>query len=259
MPYQLPVRMSTSETGLTGKVIAITGASSGIGEAAARHLAAQGARVVLGARRTGQLTTITTEIQAAGGTARAYELDVTEAAQVAAFVAFAKQEFGHLDVLVSNAGVMPLSYLSDGKVAEWDQMVDVNFKGVLYGIAAALPVFEAQQAGHFVHITSVGDRWVGPTSAVYSATKFAVRALTEGLRQECPPSIRVTLVAPGATESELPNSISDPAMKKAAVEQFRVHLLPAEAIARAIAYAVAQPADVDVNELVVRPAGQRSY
>ena len=251
--------MPVPTTELTGKVVAITGASSGIGEATARHLAAQGAHVVLGARRTDRLAAIVAELAAAGGTARYRELDVTDAAQLAAFVAFAQAEFGRLDVLVSNAGVMPLSYLKDGKVAEWDQMVDVNLKGVLYGIAAALPVFEAQQAGHFVHVTSVGDRWVGPTSAVYSATKFAVRALTEGLRQECPPSIRVTLVAPGATESELPNAISDPAMKKAAIEQFRIHLLPAEAIARAIAYALAQPADVDVNELVIRPAGQRSY
>lgn len=259
VPNYLPALMPTPITELTGKVIAITGASSGIGEAAARHLAAQGAHVVLGARRTDKLVAIAAEIEAAGGRARYFKLDVTDAPQLAAFVAFAQQTFGRLDVLVSNAGVMPLSYLRDGKVAEWDQMVDVNLKGVLYGIAAALPVFETQQAGHFVHITSVGDRWVGPTSAVYSATKFAVRALTEGLRQECPPSIRVTLVAPGATASELPNSISDPEMKKAAVEQFRVHLLSAEAIARAIAYAVAQPADVDVNELVVRPVGQKAY
>lgn len=251
--------MPTHTSEIAGKVIAITGASSGIGEAAARYLAAQGGHVVMGARRTERLVTIAAEVAAAGGTARFTALDVTDAAQVAAFVAFAQTEFGRLDVLVSNAGVMPLSYLSQGKVAEWDQMVDVNLKGVLYGIAAALPVFEAQGAGHFVHITSVGDRWVGPTSAVYSATKFAVRALTEGLRQECPPSIRVTLVAPGATESELPNSISDPKMKKAVVEKFRVDLLSAETIARAIGYAVAQPADVDVNELVIRPAGQRSY
>ena len=251
--------MPTQPSELTGKVVAITGASSGIGEATARYLAAQGARVVLGARRTERLATVAAEIEAAGGQVRYTTLDVTDAAQVSAFVAFAQAEFGCLDVLVSNAGVMPLSYLSQGKVAEWDRMVDVNLKGVLYGIAAALPVFEAQQAGHFVHITSVGDRWVGPTSAVYSATKFAVRALTEGLRQECPPSIRVTLVAPGATESELPNSISDPAMKKAAVEQFRIHLLAPEVIARAVAYALAQPADVDVNELVLRPSAQRSY
>ena len=154
---------------------------------------------------------------------------------------------------------MPLSLLENLNVAEWDQMVDVNLKGVLYGIAAALPVFQAQDAGHFVHITSVADRWVGPTSSVYSATKHAVRALTEGLRQEVSPRIRVTLVAPGATESELPNTISDPALKQAAAEQFRIHLLPAEAIARAVAYAVEQPADVDVNEVVLRPARQKAY
>ena len=244
---------------IAGKVIAITGASSGIGEAAARHLAAQGAQVVLGARRTTNLDTIVAEIQAAGGQARAVALDVTDADQVAAFVAFAQAEFGRLDVLVSNAGVMPLSMLEQLKVAEWEQMVDVNIKGVLYGIAAALPVFQAQNSGHFIHITSVAARWVGPTSAVYSATKFAVRALTEGLRQEVSDTIRVTMVAPGAVESELPNAISDPELRQAAVEKFRIHLLPAEAIARAIAYAVAQPADVDVNDLVIRPTGQKAY
>ncbi len=251
--------MPTSSTNLAGKVIAITGASSGIGEATARHLAAQGAQVVLGARRTDNLDRIVAEITAGGGQARACILDVTDAAQVAAFVAFAQAEFGRLDVLVSNAGIMPLSPLEQLKVAEWEQMVDVNLKGVLYGIAAALPVFQAQNSGHFIHITSVAARWVGPTSAVYSATKFAVRALTEGLRQEVSDTIRVTMVAPGAVESELPNAISDPAMKKAAIEQFRVHLLPAEAIARAIAYAVEQPADVDVNDLVIRPTGQKAY
>ena len=242
-----------------GKVIAITGASSGIGEASARYLAARGARVVLGARRTERLAAIAADITASGGQARYQALDVTQAGQLVDFVAFAQQEFGRLDVLVSNAGLMPLSLLEQGKVSEWDQMVDVNLKGVLYGIAAALPVFQRQQAGHFVHITSVADRWVGPTSAVYSATKTAVRVLSEGLRQEISPGIRVTLVAPGATESELPSTISDPALQQAAIEQFRVHLLPAEAIARAIAYALEQPADVDVNEVVVRPAGQKGF
>lgn len=245
--------------GIAGKVIAITGASSGIGEATARLLAARGAHVVLGARRTDKLDALVVAIQASGGQARAVALDVTDTTQLIRFVAFAQAEFGRLDVLVSNAGVMPLSLLEQGKVAEWDQMVDVNLKGVLYGIAAALPVFQAQNSGHFVHITSVADRWVGPTSAVYSATKFAVRALTEGLRQEVSDTIRVTMVAPGAVESELPNAISDPELRRAAVEQFRVHLLPAETIARAIAYAVEQPADVDVNELVVRPTGQKAY
>lgn len=251
--------MSTQPENIAGKVIAITGASSGIGEATARYLAEQGAKVVLGARRTDKLDAIVAEIKAAGGEARATALDVTQQEQLTQFIDFAKAEFGRVDVLVSNAGLMPLSMVESLKVAEWDQMIDVNVKGVLYGIAAALPVFKAQDAGHFVHISSVADRWVGPTSTIYSATKHAVRVISEGLRQEVSPRIRVTLIAPGATESELPNTISDPAMKKAAVEQFRIHLLPAEAIARAIAYALDQPADVDVNEIVVRPAAQKSF
>ena len=251
--------MSTQATNIASKVIAITGASSGIGEATARYLAAQGARVVLGARRTDKLEAIVAEITAAGGTACCTDLDVTQREQMVRFVGFAQAQFGRLDVLVNNAGLMPLSFVHELKVAEWDRMIDVNLKGVLYGIAAALPVFQAQDAGHFVNITSVADRWVGPTSTIYSATKHAVRVVSEGLRQEVSDKIRVTLVAPGATESELPNTISDPAMKKAAIEQFRINLIPGEAIARAIAYAVEQPANVDVNEIVVRPAAQKSF
>jgi NADP-dependent 3-hydroxy acid dehydrogenase YdfG len=251
--------MSVQPTNIVGKIIAITGASSGIGEATARFLASKGARVVLGARRTNKLDAIVAEIQAAGGEARATALDVTQKQQLVDFLAFAQAQFGRVDVLVSNAGLMPLSLVESLKVDEWDQMIDVNVKGVLYGIAAALPVFKAQDAGHFVNISSVADRWVGPTSTVYSATKHAVRVISEGLRQEVNSSIRVTLIAPGVTESELANTISDPAMKKAVVEQFRTHQLPAEAVARAIAYAVEQPADVDVNELVLRPAGQKGF
>jgi NADP-dependent 3-hydroxy acid dehydrogenase YdfG len=251
--------MSVQQNNIADKVIAITGASSGIGEATARFLASKGARVVLGARRTNKLDVIVSEIQAAGGEARATALDVTKKAQLVHFIEFAQAQFGQVDVLVSNAGLMPLSMMESLKVDEWDQMIDVNVKGVLYGIAAALPVFKAQDAGHFVNISSVADRWVGPTSTVYSATKHAVRVISEGLRQEVNASIRVTLIAPGVTESELANTISDPAMKKAAVEQFRTHQLPAEAIARAIAYAVEQPADVDVNEVVLRPAGQKGF
>ena len=247
----------TQQEGLAGKVIAITGASSGIGEAAARFLAAKGAKVLLGARRTEKLKTIVDEIQAAGGEAHFASLDVTKKEQLENFVQVAQTQFGRLDVLVSNAGLMPLSLLEQLKVEEWDRMIDVNLKGVLYGIAAALPVFQAQDSGHFVNITSVGDRWVGPTSTVYSATKHAVRVLSEGLRQEVGSTIRVTIIAPGATESELPNSISDSDMRKTVIEQYRVDLLPAEAIARAIAYAVEQPADVDVNEIVVRPSAQK--
>ncbi len=242
---------------IENKVIAITGASSGIGEAAARFLAAKGAKVVLGARRVENLQTIAGEIQAAGGDVRFTSLDVTQKEQLERFIQFSQAQFGRVDVLVSNAGLMPLSLIEQLKVEEWDRMIDVNLKGVLYGIAAALPVFKAQNSGHFVNITSVADRWVGPTSTIYSATKHAVRVVSEGLRQEVGSNIRVTIIAPGATESELPNTISDPEMKKAAIEQFRIDLLPAEAIARAIAYAVEQPADVDVNEIVVRPSAQK--
>jgi NADP-dependent 3-hydroxy acid dehydrogenase YdfG len=242
---------------IENKVIAITGASSGIGEAAARFLAAKGAKVVLGARRVENLQAIAGEIQAAGGDVRFTSLDVTQKEQLERFIQFSQAQFGRIDVLVSNAGLMPLSLIEQLKVEEWDKMIDVNLKGVLYGIAAALPVFKAQNSGHFVNITSVADRWVGPTSTIYSATKHAVRVVSEGLRQETDRTIRVTVIAPGATESELANTISDPDLKKAAIEQFRIDLIPAEAIAHAITYAVEQPADVDVNEIVVRPAAQK--
>jgi len=248
--------MSSYNTGIGEKVVVVTGASSGIGEAIARRLAAAGAAVVLGARRTERLDQVVREIEAAGGRAIAVRTDVTERAEVARLVESAVERFGRVDVLVSNAGVMPLSPLNALKVDEWDQMVDVNLRGVLNGIAAALPRFEAQGAGHFVNVTSVADRGVFPTSAVYSATKHAVRALSEGLRLEVGGKIRVTLVAPGATESELANGISDPELRRVAVEGFRAHLIPADAIARAIEFAIAQPAEVDVNELVVRPTAQ---
>ncbi|PWV56481.1 SDR family oxidoreductase [Chitinophaga sp. S165] len=247
------------ELKIAGKVVAITGASSGIGEAIARHLAAKGAAVVLGARRTDKLEKIVSAIVAEGGKAAYLKMDVTRPEDVKALVQLGQEQFGGLDVMVNNAGLMPLSMMNSYKVHEWHQMVDVNIKGVLHGIAAALPVFEQQESGQFINISSVGDRWVGPTSTVYSATKFAVRAISEGLRQEVSGNIRVTLVAPGATESELAESISDADLKKVAIERFRVNLLSAEAIARAVAYAIEQPADVDVNELVVRPTAQKSF
>ena len=243
---------------IKGKVIAITGASSGIGEAIARHLSALGAKVVLGARRLDNLKTIVESIVSDGGTASFKKLDVTDADDVIAFVNYAREQYGTLDVFVNNAGLMPLSMINSYKVEEWHKMIDVNIKGVLHGIAAALPVFEGKDSGQFVNITSVADRWVGPTSTVYSATKFAVRAISEGLRQEVSANIRVTLVAPGATESELAESISDPELKKLAIEKFRTDLLPASAIARAVAFAVSQPSDVDVNEIVVRPTAQKA-
>ncbi|MEV7560656.1 SDR family oxidoreductase [Streptomyces sp. NPDC089795] len=234
------------------KVVAITGASSGIGEATARRLAAEGHRLFLGARRTERLDALRREIEEAGGTAEFRRLDVTDAADVRAFVAAALDRYGRLDVLVNNAGVMPLSPLDALKVGEWDRMIDVNVRGVLHGIAAALPVMRAQGGGHFVNVASVGAYEVSPTAAVYCATKYAVRAMSEGLRQESGGSVRVTLVSPGVTESELAEGISDPAAREA-MKAYRAVALPASAIAGAIAYAVAQPAEVDVNEIVVRP------
>ncbi|ROQ93897.1 NADP-dependent 3-hydroxy acid dehydrogenase YdfG [Streptomyces sp. 2132.2] len=236
------------------KVVAITGASSGIGEATARRLAADGHRVFLGARRTERLDALTREITAAGGAADFRRLDVTDAADVNSFVRAARERYGRVDVMVNNAGVMPLSPLAALRVEEWDRMIDVNVRGVLYGIAAALPVMRAQGGGHFVNIASVGAYEVVPTAAVYCAGKFAVRAISEGLRQESRDGgIRVTLVSPGVTESELADSIGDPAAREA-MKSYRAEALPASAIAEAIAYAVSQPARVDVNEIVVRPA-----
>ncbi|MFJ3520306.1 MULTISPECIES: SDR family oxidoreductase [unclassified Streptomyces] len=235
------------------RAVAITGASSGIGEETARRLAADGHRLFLGARRTERLDALSREINEAGGTAAFRQLDVTDAADVRAFVGAAREQYGRLDVMVNNAGVMPLSPLDALKVDEWDRMIDVNVRGVLHGIAAALPVMRAQGGGHFVNVASVGAYEVSPTAAVYCATKFAVRAISEGLRQESDGSVRVTLVSPGVTESELAEGISDPAAREA-MKAYRAVALPASAIAGAIAYAVAQPAAVDVNEIVVRPA-----
>jgi len=237
-----------------GKVVLITGASSGIGEAAARRLAAAGHPVVLGARRTERVAAVAKEIEAAGGTAVAHELDVTVLDSVRAFVAAGRERFGRVDVLVNNAGVMPLSPLDALKVDEWDRMIDVNLRGVLYGIAAVLPLMRAQGGGHIVNISSVSGLRVDPTAAVYSATKFAVRALSEGLRQESR-DLRVTVVSPGFTRSELADGISDSAVREAVRGAMDI-AIPAAAVGEAIAYAVAQPDDVDVSELVVRPTAQ---
>ncbi|MBV4469008.1 SDR family oxidoreductase [Pseudomonas siliginis] len=234
------------------KVIVITGASSGIGEATARLLAERGAKVVLGARRTERLAVIAEEINGAGGHAQFRALDVTDQQDVQRFVDFAVEHYGRVDVLVNNAGVMPLSRLDALKVDEWNRMIDVNIRGVLHGIAASLPLMQRQRAGQIINIASIGAYTVSPTAAVYCATKYAVRAISEGLRQEVGGDIRVTVIAPGVTESELAESISDEGGREE-MKSFRKIAIPAEAIARAIAYAVEQPADVDVSELIVRP------
>jgi NADP-dependent 3-hydroxy acid dehydrogenase YdfG len=240
---------------IEGKVIVITGASSGIGESTARLLAARGARVVLGARRADRLERLAADIQRAGGTARLRVTDVTRRADVAALVDAARAEFGRVDVVVNNAGIMPLSPLDALEVDEWDAMIDVNIRGVLHGIAAALPVFRAQGSGQFINVSSVAGHVVMPTAAVYCATKFAVAALSEGLRQEAGAAIRVTVISPGVVESELAHTITH-ADTARAIDDFRKVALPADAIARAIAYAIAQPDDVDVNEIIVRPTAQ---
>ena len=240
---------------IAGKVVAITGASSGIGEATALRLAQHGAILALGARRTDRLEAIATRIRNEGGDVFVQALDVTRRDDVEAFVNATIARFGRVNVLVNNAGVMPLSRMADLKVDEWDRMVDVNVKGVLYGIGAVLPSMNERGAGQIINVSSVAGRQVFATAAVYCATKFAVHALSEGLRQESP-FLRVTTIAPGAVESELTSTISDPAMKREVDEVFRKDMLPADAIARAIAFAIGQPADVDVNELVVRPTAQ---
>ncbi|MGF6130896.1 NADP-dependent 3-hydroxy acid dehydrogenase YdfG [Pseudomonas frederiksbergensis] len=237
---------------LQGKVVVITGASSGIGEATARLLASLGARVVLGARRVERLEALVSELKQSGYSAEFQAVDVTRRDDVQAFIDFAVERFGRVDVIVNNAGVMPLSKLESLKVEEWDRMIDVNIRGVLHGIAAGLPPMQAQRSGQFINIASIGAYSVSPTAAVYCATKFAVRAISEGLRQEVGGDIRVTLISPGVTESDLAESISD-AGGRAEMREFRKIAIPAVAIARAIAYAIDQPPEVDVSELIVRP------
>jgi NADP-dependent 3-hydroxy acid dehydrogenase YdfG len=238
---------------ISQKVVALTGASSGIGEATARELARAGMKLVVGARRTDRLEKLVAEIRAEGGEAEFRALDVTRREDVEAFVAFAVERFGRLDVLVNNAGLMPLSPLAALKTDEWDRMIDVNIRGVLNGVAAALPRFIDQRGGHFVNIASVGAHQVWPTTAVYSATKYAVWAITDGIRQEHN-DIRATIVSPGVVESELADTITDPSTATAIREARAVALKP-EVIGRAIRYAIEQPAEVGVNEVIVRPMG----
>lgn len=235
----------------TAKIVLITGASSGIGEATARLLAQHGATVLLGARRTERLERIVADIVAAGGIAEARALDVTRREDMQAFAAHALARFGRIDVIVNNAGVMPLSPLASLKLDEWDRMIDVNIRGVLHGIAAVLPTMQKQGAGHVVNVASIGAHAVSPTAAVYCATKYAVWALSEGLRQEHQ-DIRVTTISPGVTESELADTISDPRGREE-MKEFRKVAISASAIARAIDFAISQPEDVDTSEIVIRP------
>lgn len=240
-----------------GKVIIITGASSGLGEATARHLAGRGARLVLAARRVDRLEALARDLEAAGAETLVQATDVTQPAQVEALAQAALARFGRIDVLVNNAGIMPLAPLARRKVEEWSRMIDVNIKGVLHGIAAVLPAMTAQQGGHIINVASVaGLKLFTPIGTVYSATKFAVRALSEGLRVEAPAGVRTTLISPGAVESELKLHSSDPESAAGVQAFYQAHQIPADSVARAIAFAIEQPPEVDVNEIVLRPTVQ---
>ncbi|WPQ60577.1 SDR family oxidoreductase [Chitinophaga sancti] len=233
------------------KVIAITGASSGIGEATALLLAAQGAKVVLGARRIDRLAEV------AAKTGGIYmSLDVKKRGDLADFVQFALDHYGKLDVLINNAGIGPISPLDELRVEDWDDMIDVNFRGVLYGIAAALPVFRRQNSGHFINTISTAGLQIVPTMAVYAATKNAVRTVADALRQEAGPTIRVTSVSPGYIKTNFSDSMTNLDIKEATRARAEQIAISPDAIARAIAFAIDQPADVDVNDIVIRPTAQ---
>jgi NADP-dependent 3-hydroxy acid dehydrogenase YdfG len=247
--------MGTSN--IADKVVAITGASSGIGRSTAKFLARQGAKVVLGARRKNRIDEVVEEISAAGGKAIGFAVDVTKRAEVEALIKRAVDSFGRVDVIINNAGIMPIAPVDALKVEEWDRQIDVNIKGLLYGVAAVLPYMQKQKNGHIINIASVfGIKVFAPGGTVYCATKSAVRALTEGLRMELhSQNIRCTMISPGAVASELPESSSEEATRKNLREFYKM-AIPAESIARAIAYAIEQPAEVEIDEVVIRPTAQ---
>lgn len=242
---------------IAGKIVVITGASSGLGEATARLLATQGASVVLGARRVDRLQSLADELNGSGGKALAVTTDVTDYEQVRRLVDAAVQSYGRIDVMINNAGLMPRAPLERLKIDEWNRTIDVNIKGVLYGIAAALPYMQAQKAGHIINVSSVAGHKVGPENAVYAASKHAVRVISEGLRQEVKPyNIRTTVISPGAVATELPNVISDPDIAEGIHKFYEEIAIPADSFARAVVFAMSQPEDVDVNEILFRPTRQ---
>ncbi|MBD6618777.1 SDR family oxidoreductase [Komarekiella sp. 'clone 1'] len=241
---------------IDGKVVVITGASSGLGEATARHLSAKGAIVVLGARRVDRIQSLADELTSNGSKALAITTDVTDCDQVKKLVDAAVEKYGRIDAIVNNAGLMPQAPLERLKIDEWNRTIDVNIKGVLYGIAAVLPYMKEQKAGHIINVSSVAGHKVNPGGAVYSATKHAVRVLSEGLRQEVKPyNIRTTVISPGAVATELPNSTTDPETAER-IRKVYESAIPADSFARAVAFAMSQPEDVDVNEILFRPTGQ---
>jgi len=243
--------------GIQGKIVVITGASSGLGEATARLLSAQGASVVLGARRKDRIEALAEELTAKGGKAIAIATDVTQRAQLQKLVDAAVQTYGRIDVMINNAGLMPQSPLDRLKIDDWDRMIDVNIKGVLYGIAAALPQMQRQKAGHIINVSSVAGHKVRAGGAVYAATKHAVLALSEGLRQEVKPyNIRTTVISPGAVATELPDSVTEPDLSESFHKFYEDFAIPADSFARTVAFAMSQPEDVDINEILFRPTSQ---
>lgn len=241
---------------INGKVVVITGGSSGLGEATARHLAGRGAHIVIAARRKQKLDAIVASIRDGGGEALAVEADVTVKADVDAVIAAATETFGRVDVLINNAGLMAIAPMAEGRTDEWDRMIDLNIKGLLYGVAAAMPVFQRQGSGHYINLSSVaGLKVFAPGGTVYSGTKFAVRAISEGLRQEVGGAIRVTTIEPGAIDSELKYGSGHQESRDFVVD-FYMQAIPADSVARAIAFAIEQPADVDINEIALRPTQQ---
>jgi NADP-dependent 3-hydroxy acid dehydrogenase YdfG len=242
--------------GIQGKVVAITGASSGIGKATALLLAARGAKVVIGARRRDQLAALVAEITALGGKAIAVCIDIKKREDLVRFVESACVTYGQIDVLVSNAGIAPTSLLDELRVEDWEDMMDVNVKGLLYGVAAALPIFRKQGFGHFVNTLSTAGLKIVPTMAVYAGSKNAARAITEGLRQEAGANLRVTAISPGFVQTGLASSMTNNEVATTTNQLMKEIGIPPESIARCIAFAIEQPADVDIGEIVVRPTVQ---
>ena len=248
--------MGTSN--IADKVVVITGASSGIGESIAKLLARNGAKVVIGARRKNRIDAVVKEISAAGGKAVGFAVDVTKRPEVEALIKGAVDSFGRVDVLVNNAGIMQIAPIQLLKVDEWERQIDVNIKGVLYGVAAVLPQMQKQKSGHIINITSVfGIKVFAPGATVYCATKAAVRTLTEGLRMELhSEDIRCTMISPGAVASELQSGTSDPSSAKFLKDFYEKTAMPSDSIARAVLYAIQEPADVEIDEVVLRPTAQ---
>jgi len=251
------VSKGSADANIAGKVVVITGASSGLGEATARYLADRGAIVVLGARRAERLQALADDIARNGGKASAVVTDVTDPAQIQALVDAAVERHGRVDVILNNAGVMPHSPLERRKIDDWNRTIDINIKGVLYGIAAALPHMQRQKSGHIINVSSVAGHKVGKNNAVYAATKTAVRVISEGLRQEVKPwNLRTTIISPGAVATELPNSITEADVAKGIGAFYEEYAISAESFARAVAFAIGQPEDVDINEILFRPTRQ---